>query len=71
VLLVAPLILDLLAQGDDGGVHAELEDGVDLAPSVPLDFLNAVDVPGFSTMGFSQMASAPVRSANRMWESCR
>ena len=51
VLGVALLALDLLAQRHDGRVHAQLQNGVDLAARVFLDVQQPVDVPGVEHQG--------------------
>lgn len=52
VLGVFFLVLHFFPQSHNGRVHAQLQNGVDLAARIALDFLQAVDVPGVQHQGF-------------------
>ena len=45
MLGAARLCRDLVTQGNDCRVHAQLQDGIDAPPSVGLDLLQSVNIP--------------------------
>lgn len=63
--------VNLLFEGDDGGVVAQLKNSVNLSPDSFSISFNASTFQGFKTSGFSQIASAPTLRAKRIWASWR